>query len=53
MAKNTLTTDDARDQHGTPTGLLEQANDVFDDMVAMRRDSTRVARNLQPLATHT
>jgi amidohydrolase len=38
MAKNTLTTDDARDQHGTPNGLLEQANDVFDDMVVLRRD---------------
>lgn len=38
MSKNTLSTDDARDQHGTPTGLLEQANDVFDDMVALRRD---------------
>ena len=38
MAKNTLSTDDARDQHGSPTALLEQANDVFDDMVALRRD---------------
>jgi amidohydrolase len=38
MAKNTLTTDEARDQHGNPTGLLEQANDVFDDMVTLRRD---------------
>ncbi|MEY3805923.1 MAG: hypothetical protein RIR69_735 [Actinomycetota bacterium] len=38
MAKNSLSTDDARDQHGTPAGLLEQANDIFDDMVAMRRD---------------
>lgn len=38
MAKNTLTTDDARDQHGNPTGLLEQANEVFDEMVALRRD---------------
>ena len=38
MAKNTLTTDDARDQHGKPTGLLEQANEVFDEMVALRRD---------------
>jgi amidohydrolase len=38
MAKNTLTTDEARDQHGNPTGLLEQANDVFEDMVTLRRD---------------
>lgn len=38
MARNVLSTDDARDQHGAPTGLLEQANDVFDDMVALRRD---------------
>lgn len=38
MAKNTLTTDDARDQHGNPSGLLEQANEVFDEMVALRRD---------------
>ena len=38
MSKNTLTTDDARDQHGNPTGLLEQANDVFEDMVTLRRD---------------
>ena len=38
MSKNTLSTDDARDQHGNPAGLLEQANDVFDDMVALRRD---------------
>ncbi len=38
MAKNTLTTDDAREQHGAPDGLLEQANDVFDDMVSLRRD---------------
>ena len=38
MSKNTLSTDDARDQHGTPTGILEQANDVFDDMVELRRD---------------
>ena len=38
MARNILGTDDARDQHGAPTGLLEQANDVFDDMVALRRD---------------
>ncbi len=38
MSKNTLTTDNARDQHGTPNGLLEQANDVFDDMVELRRD---------------
>lgn len=38
MAKNTLTTDEARDEHGNPTGLLEQANDVFDDMVTLRRD---------------
>lgn len=38
MSKNTLTTDNARDQHGTPNGLLEQANDVFEDMVELRRD---------------
>jgi hippurate hydrolase len=38
MAKNTLTTDDARDQHGNPAGILEQANDVFDETVALRRE---------------
>ncbi|MEY3589219.1 MAG: hypothetical protein RJA47_1815 [Actinomycetota bacterium] len=38
MSKNTLSTDDARDQHGNPSGILEQANDVFDDMVELRRD---------------
>ena len=31
MSKNTLSTDDARDQHGNPSGILEQANDVFDE----------------------
>ncbi|NBR68156.1 MAG: amidohydrolase, partial [Actinobacteria bacterium] len=41
MAKNTLSTDDARDQHGNPAGVLEQANDVFDDMVTLRRDLHR------------
>ena len=38
MAKNTLTTDDARDQHGNPAGILEQANDIFDETVALRRE---------------
>lgn len=38
MAKNTLTTDDARDQHGNPAGILEQANDLFDETVALRRE---------------
>ena len=38
MSKNTMTTDSARDVHGNPEGLLEQANDVFDDMVTLRRD---------------
>jgi len=38
MAKNTLNTDDARDQHGNPAGILEQANDVFDETVALRRE---------------
>lgn len=38
MAKNTLTTDDARDQHGNPAGILEQANDVFKETVALRRE---------------
>jgi len=41
MSKNTLSTDDARDQHGNPSGILEQANDVFDDMVELRRDLHR------------
>ena len=38
MAKNTLPTDDARDEHGDPAGILEQANDVFADMVTLRRE---------------
>jgi hippurate hydrolase len=38
MAKNTLNTDDARDAHGNPAGILEQANDVFDETVALRRE---------------
>ena len=38
MAKNVLSEDSAREQHGNPSGLLEQANDVFDDMVTLRRD---------------
>jgi hippurate hydrolase len=38
MAKNTLTTDDARDQHGNPAGILEQANDLFDETVTLRRE---------------
>ena len=38
MAKNTLNTDDARDQHGNPAGILEQANDIFDETVALRRE---------------
>jgi len=38
MAKNTLTTDDARDQHGNPAGVLEQANDLMDETVALRRE---------------
>ncbi|MTB12596.1 MAG: amidohydrolase [Actinobacteria bacterium] len=38
MAKNTLNTDDARDQHGNPAGILEQANDLFDESVALRRE---------------
>lgn len=41
MAKNTLSTEAAREQHGSPDGLLEQANDVFDDMVTLRRDLHR------------
>jgi len=41
MAKNTLSTDDARDQHGTPTGILEQANDLFAETVALRRELHR------------
>ena len=38
MAKNVLTQDQAHEQHGNPQGLLEQANDVFEDMVTLRRD---------------
>ncbi len=38
MAKNILNTDDARDQHGNPAGILEQANDIFDETVALRRE---------------
>jgi hippurate hydrolase len=38
MAKNTLNTDDARDQHGNPAGILEQAKDLFDESVALRRE---------------
>ena len=38
MAKNALSTDDARDTHGNPTGILEQAEDVFADAVTLRRD---------------
>lgn len=38
MAKNILNTDDARDQHGDPAGILEQANDIFDDTVTLRRE---------------
>jgi amidohydrolase len=38
MAKNTLNTDAARDEHGSPTGILEQANDVFDEVVTLRRE---------------
>jgi amidohydrolase len=38
MAKNTLNTDDARGQHGNPAGILEQANDLFDETVALRRE---------------
>ena len=38
MAKNTLNTDNARDQHGNPAGILEQANDLFDETVALRRE---------------
>ena len=41
MSKNTLSTDDARDQHGDPAGILEQANEVFEDMVTLRRDLHR------------
>lgn len=41
MAKNTLSADEARDQHGTPTGILEQANDVFAEIVDLRRDLHR------------
>ena len=37
MAKNTVNTDDARDLHGNPAGILEQANDLFDETVALRR----------------
>jgi hippurate hydrolase len=38
MAKNTLSTDVAREEHGAPIGILEQASDVFDEVVALRRD---------------
>ncbi len=38
MAKNTVNTDDARDLHGNPVGILEQANDLFDETVALRRE---------------
>jgi len=38
MAKNTLNTDGARDQHGNPAGILEQANDIFDETVTLRRE---------------
>jgi len=38
MAKNILNTDDARDQHGNPAGVLEQANDLIDETVALRRE---------------
>ncbi|MFM9084636.1 MAG: M20 family metallopeptidase [Actinomycetota bacterium] len=41
MSKNALTTDAARDAHGNPEGLLEQANDVFDSLVDLRRDLHR------------
>ncbi len=38
MAKNTVNTDDARNQHGNPAGILEQANDLFDETVTLRRE---------------
>ena len=38
MAKNTLSTDDARDQHGNPAGILEQASDLMADTVTLRRE---------------
>jgi amidohydrolase len=38
MAKNTVNTDDARDLHGNPVGILEQANDLFDETVTLRRE---------------
>jgi len=38
MAKNTVNTDDARDLHGNPAGILEQANDLFDETVTLRRE---------------
>ena len=41
MGKNTLTADEAREQHGTPDGILEQANDVFEDIVSLRRELHR------------
>lgn len=41
MAKNALTADAARDEHGNPQGILEQANDVFDELVTLRRDLHR------------
>ena len=41
MAKNTLTADDARDQHGNPAGILEQAQDLMGDIVELRRELHR------------
>ena len=38
MAKNTLSTDDARDQHGDPASILEQANELFAETVELRRE---------------
>jgi len=41
MAKNTLTADDARDQHGNPAGILEQAQDLMGEIVELRRELHR------------
>lgn len=41
MSKNPVATEAAREEHGDPAGILEQAGDVFADAVTLRRELHR------------
>ncbi|MGA0862840.1 MAG: M20 metallopeptidase family protein [Ilumatobacteraceae bacterium] len=41
MSKNAVTTEGAREEHGDPTGILEQVEEVFAESISLRRDLHR------------